>query len=993
MPFGVLFTIQKPTAMKQFFLLTAALLVMAATSVAQSPTKMGPSSIIEGKYLGEVPSLAEQMANGTAKYYQPGPMKEVNPKRSDANRVVPGKGSTGPDPLWVAGMRDDHTAPVHTTRDPLLIFDVATPNATPTDPTGAVGPDHYVAAYNSSFRIFNKDGEALTGSMSLGTIWPGNTAGDPIVMYDWEADRWFISQFFFNGFLVAISQGPDPVNDGWYTYEYSTDSFPDYPKYAIWSDGYYVTANKNSGSAGTSDVVYAMDRNTMLTGGSAPSMIGYPLPGIATSGFFSPLGFSVSGADLPPAGDMHITYLQDDAWGGVSDDHLKIWTIQTDWDTPANSTIELSQELETEDFDSVFDGGGFSNIPQPSGPDIDAIQATIMYMASYRRFASHNSVLINFAVDLDGSDDLSGVRWMELRQDADGDEWTIYQEGTYAQPDGHSAFCASMCMDSSGNIGMGYTVCSSEQAPSLRYTGRYSSDPLGEMTVEEAVFADGGGTNPSLRYGDYAQMTLDPDDEKTFWYVGEHFGTNGNRTNTVGTFQLAPVHDVDVGVVDIVAPVDGLLSDAESVTITVRNYGLLDASNIPVFFQVDGGDMVMGTVPGPIASQENAEYTFPTTADFGTMDQTYSILAGTELDGDQDENNDDHTEEVTHLLADDVGVVSIDAPISADDLAVETLSVTIENFGGNAQSGFEVQYTIDGGAPVVETFTGTVGPQTTATFNFATQGDFTEFADFDVAAQTNLDGDQLPENDGTSTVITHNFCQPGGDCSFGDGFQTFELEDIDNASGCDEGGYGDYTNLSTGLAQGGTYEVTITTGYGDQFVTVWIDYNDNSVFEDDEKIIDGFVVGEGQAGGEYEASIPFTVPTDAPLGEHLMRAKTNWQGAVEGACDEVQYGETEDYIVDLLPLGVTENLLGAADLVVATLENNHFQVSFQTTATSETLTFQLFDTTGRILMQNRVPKAGDRYLFDFDMSYAAAGAYLIRLGNDQAGKVTRIAVR
>ena len=68
-------------------------------------------------------------------------------------------------------------------------------------------------------------------------------------------------------------------------------------------------------------------------------------------------------------------------------------------------------------------------------------------------------------------------------------------------------------------------------------------------------------------------------------------------------------------------------------------------------------------------------------------------------------------------------------------------------------------------------------------------------------------------------------------------------------------------------------------------------------------------------------------------------------------------------------------------------------MSFQTTATSEPLTFQLFDTTGRILMQNRAPKSGDRYVFDFDMSYAAAGAYLIRLGNDQAGKVTRIAVR
>jgi len=179
---------------------------------------------------------------------------------------------------------------------------------------------------------------------------------------------------------------------------------------------------------------------------------------------------------LPPAGNAPIVYMQDDVWSGVSDDHLKIWNINVNWATPANSTISSPQIITTTDFDGLFDSGSFSNLPQPSGGDIDALQATIMYMAQYRRFAGHNSVVFNFVVDLDGGDDYAGIRWYELRQPSTGGDWTIYQEGTYAPLSGHSAFSGNMCMDASGNIALAYTSVSSTLNPALRYTGRFASD-------------------------------------------------------------------------------------------------------------------------------------------------------------------------------------------------------------------------------------------------------------------------------------------------------------------------------------------------------------------------------------------------------------------------------------------------------------------------------------------------------------------------------------
>jgi len=480
-----------------------------------------------------VPSIASQISSGT---FMPAVdrIKEFNPKHWGSNTSVPGKGlPKGNDPLWQKQTQVNKTPG----KTPILNFEAASATATPTDPTGAVGPNHFVNSWNTSFRIWDKAGNPLIAPASLGTLLPG-TLGDPIVIYDPFADRFLITEFYSNGFDVAISQGPDPVTSGWYVYRFPTNTFPDYPKFSVWSDGYYITANKDQGTASTSQVVFALERDKMILGNPTVQMIGFPLTGIVTSGFYSPLGFNANGPTLPPPGNAPIVYMQDDSWSGVTVDHLKVWSVNVNWTTPASSTISSPQIINTTPFDGLFDGGSFSNLPQPSGSDIDALQATIMFMAQYRRFPTYNTVVFNFVVDLNGLDNKSGIRWYELRQTTDGAPWTIYQEGTYSQPDGHSAFSGNMCMDIYGNIGLAYTIVSTTQNPSLRFTGRYASDPPGTMTIAEDVIINGTSIDPSSRYGDYSQMTIDPVDGRTFWSIGEYF--SGGRKNRVGTFQIAP---------------------------------------------------------------------------------------------------------------------------------------------------------------------------------------------------------------------------------------------------------------------------------------------------------------------------------------------------------------------------------------------------------------------------------------------------------------------
>ncbi|MDY8136486.1 fibronectin type III domain-containing protein [Aquimarina sp. 2201CG5-10] len=523
--------------MKTNFFYAALFMFCSFGLLAQQGAKK-PSTIGKAEYMRVIPALSKMDNIISAK----GLEHVAPPKRRGTNTVVPGKGlPLNGDPLMTQQKSVNQRAAIA----PTASFD-AHIGTVLNDATGAIGPNHYVYAFNSGFGILDRSGNVLLPEASLGTIFPGETLGDPVVVYDNYADRFIIMEFSNtpNGFLIAVGQGPDPVNDGWFTYRFNTGSFPDYEKLSIWSDGYYITANKDQNNPTSNDVVFAVERDKMLIGDANAQLIGFPLPGASTNGFYSPGGSHSTGPNLPPVGVGHsILYLQDDSWSGVSQDHIKVWTTDVDWVTPANSTISQPQEVVTTPFDSVFDGGSFQNLDEPgNGPDIDALQATMMYMTNYRRFGTHNSIVLNFVVDLDGTDSLAGIRWYELRQTSDGQPWTIHQEGTYVQPDGLSAFCGSIAQDSQGNIGLAYTVVSTSVFTSLRYTGRLSTDPLGTMTLAEEVSADGDSQNNrgDGRYGDYGQMTIDPLDDLTFWHISEYMkGPSPNvRRSHVVAFKL-----------------------------------------------------------------------------------------------------------------------------------------------------------------------------------------------------------------------------------------------------------------------------------------------------------------------------------------------------------------------------------------------------------------------------------------------------------------------
>ena len=932
----------------------------------------------------EVPSLASRW-NDLIPYVDE--EKEIKDGKATPYDIVAGKGTTGEDLL---AKDPGELYQKIQGKTPSIVFTAAFTSSSPTDPAGAVGPNHYIAVFNTGFRVFDKDGNALTGQLAPTNVFgggPGSFCCDLTASYDAAADR-FVMTILGGGWTVAVSQGPDPINDGWYVYDWGTGT--DYQKLSIWSDGYYVTDNP--------PYLHILERDAMLAGDQTAQFVDFSLPNLPGSGFRSPQAFNITDDNLPAAGSAPIVFMADDAWLGVDSDHLKIWTADVDWDTPSNSTISASpQEISTTPFISIFDGGAWTNLQQPGGSAIDALQSTIMNQAQFRKFSSHNSAILNFVVNISGdATNLAGVRWFELRQDSDGQPWSLYQEGTYAAPDGKHAWNASIAMDLQGNIGLGYSGMggNNDEFVGTYYTGRYASDALGTMSIAEEIIQAGNGNISGTRFGDYSKLAVDPSNDKAFWFNNELI--SGSRANVVGVFQIAANFANDVGVVNIDSPVSGTLTASEDVTVTIFNYGENDASNFDVTYQVDGGSTITETYTGTIGSALTDQYTFSATTDMSTVGNTYSITASTAMSADEDNTNDSYTTDVSHLNPNDIGVTAISSPSSGTNLsATEQVTVTITNFGGATQTNFDVTIDLDG-TVITETVAGPLEGNSTIEYTFIYLADLSAFGSYTITAYTSLTSDYDNSNDSTTVTVSNVNCTPESNCMYGgapgDGFQLVSIGDIYNETGCSDDGYGDYTAISTDLEQGSTNPLILTSNYGNQNVRVWIDYNDNFVFETpDELVVDNYVIGVGQGNVSVTGQTSVTIPSDAPVGQHIMRLKSNWNAGVpDDACEGTTWGETEDYSVNIVTSLGIDDLNQDSEFSVISLGNNQFDVNLNSPYVGK-IELTVYNVLGQRMVFHRFENTGT-FNYALDMSYVAKGIYLVKVGNSSFGKVQKIIV-
>jgi Divergent InlB B-repeat domain len=425
------------------------------------------------------------------------------------------------------------------------------------DTNGAAGPTQFVQWVNESFAVFNKSNGSLAyGPTNGNVLWqalggPCATYNnlDPIVQFDKLANRWVMMMPIFHQpsyLCVAVSTTADFVNSTWNLYAFLEPTtslcggcrpMPDYPKWAVWPDGYYVTYNQG----GVSQVFIGaaacvVDRKSMLSGAAATMQCFTKATGTS---FGTLLPADPDGASRPPAGSPAY-FLSFD----YNDQSLDLWQFHVDWTTPANSTFTGPTNIPVAPFAEAC-GETVTELNYTTGACIpqagtsgmlDSYADRLMYRLAYRNFGTHQSLVANHTVQIGTGSNQTGIRWYELQNTGSG--FGLYQQGTYA-PDSSYRWMGSIAMDKIGDIALGYSVSGSTLNPSIRYTGRMPSDPLGQMASEIDVLSSAGVSHSSqtntYRWGDYSSLAVDPIDDCTFWYTTEYVPTASTSNNHWGT--------------------------------------------------------------------------------------------------------------------------------------------------------------------------------------------------------------------------------------------------------------------------------------------------------------------------------------------------------------------------------------------------------------------------------------------------------------------------
>ncbi|MDE3136105.1 MAG: hypothetical protein KGL59_06005 [Acidobacteriota bacterium] len=402
----------------------------------------------------------------------------------------------------------------------------------PPDTNGSAGATQYVQWVNLSFGIFSKStgkivygpAEGNTLWQSLGGVCASNNSGDPIAQYDKQAQRWVLMQPVFTtpyALCVAVSTTSDATS-AYNLYQFSIPSnyFPDYPKLAVWPDGYYVSYNAFTSASGgfVSGYACALDRANMLAGNAATMQCfnGGGYPSLLPSDLDGDSGAPGTTA-APPAGSPN--YFIDFS----STNSLNLFKFHVDWTTPSNSTFTGPAVIPVTSFSEACGGG--TCVPQSSTTQqLDSLGDRLMYRFAYRNFGSYESLVISQSVNTGSGN--TGVRWYEIRSPEANT--AVYQQGTFA-PDSNYRWMPSIAEDEKGDIALGYSLSGSTIFPAISFTGRVPTDALNTMETESSIIQGAGAQTGGLsRWGDYSNMSVDPADDCTFWYTTEFLKSSGS---------------------------------------------------------------------------------------------------------------------------------------------------------------------------------------------------------------------------------------------------------------------------------------------------------------------------------------------------------------------------------------------------------------------------------------------------------------------------------
>jgi hypothetical protein len=472
--------------------------------------------------------------------------KERNPDRRNLPQNPESKEESSYPPLTA----DQKNHQNHTQETPQTIgtsftgVQVSESGFIPADNMGAVGPTQYIAIANGRIKTFTKSTGVADGVLNATTdvffasVNNGDGTSDPRIRYDRMTQRWFAVMISVpngvNRILIAVSSESTISLSTIWTFYFITaqaGQFIDYPTLGIDNNALYIgTNNFNPPSfsfAGTRG--YVINKASLLLG-TATATLFTLAPNGSTAGPYTPQGVDnldpaategyFIGVDMLVFGKLVMRRVSNPGGSPTISGNLDITVNTTTFPiaVPANLSTRPLDALDDRLFGACIRNG--------------------------RLWTAHN-----IQVDASGvgstTGGRNGSRWYELTNLTTVP--TVFQSGTIFDPaaaNPHSFWIPAVMVSGQGHAAFIFSRSGALVKVNTATTGRLSGDALGTTQLNTNITSSLFNYNIQLsgtqRWGDYTNMSLDPDDNMTMWGVAGYC----NATNSWGmrvTKLLAPL--------------------------------------------------------------------------------------------------------------------------------------------------------------------------------------------------------------------------------------------------------------------------------------------------------------------------------------------------------------------------------------------------------------------------------------------------------------------
>ncbi|HSD64763.1 MAG TPA: FlgD immunoglobulin-like domain containing protein [Ignavibacteriaceae bacterium] len=477
-------------------------------------------------------------------------------------------------------------------------------NSIPPDPYIAVGPDNVIAIVNTSFRIFDKEGNILktiSADSWFQSVFPASGAFDPKILYDVIDQRWIMVWLQQNdnahtsSLLLSVSDDSDPLGT-WYNWALpanlngtsNSNTWTDYEGVGYDQNAIYIAGNQWSFPVG-GQYIFQYTKIRI----------------IPKAQLYANTAGNVSWNDIWNIGGSPFTIRPSIMYTTASKYYLVFTPYQGNYFVLYNITNSLTNPTLSSVNVPVTNYFAAPNASQLGGGLQIEVGSRLQNEPKFR----DGYLYVAHAVRNPTNAQYSAIHYVKINVGTN----TTAQDYVFGA-DGYWHFYPSVDVDIDGNIAMAYSRSSLNEYPGAYLTGRFLNDPpgfMGSLPLAEGkgnyVVTFGGDRN---RWGDYTGIQLDPVDQNSFWALSEFASATNTWDTQVGKINIKPLsgpylfsltdsldfHNVEVG------------NNSDTLTIGISNYG--------------SDDVIINDIPavlGPFHLTNN--FTFPLT--LSTYDSLY----------------------------------------------------------------------------------------------------------------------------------------------------------------------------------------------------------------------------------------------------------------------------------------------------------------------------------------------------------------------------------